>query len=173
MNRPALELDFVAPPRRRRLAGILVLAAALLVAGDQVARYRETLERLQRLEAVQGLLGEARAAPALPRERLDEQMKQAQAVMRQLALPWAQLIESLESAAMPGVAVLQIQPDAQQRLLRVTAEARAQEAMLDYLRRLGAARGFAEVHLLSHQVQLDDPRQPIQFALQASFREAP
>jgi hypothetical protein len=44
--------------------------------------------------------------------------------------------------------------------------------MLEYLRRVGAARGFSEVHLLSHQVREDDPARPIQFSLQASFRSA-
>jgi hypothetical protein len=28
------------------------------------------------------------------------------------------------------------------------------------------------VHLVSHQVQLEDPQRPIQFAVQASIREA-
>ena len=65
-------------------------------------------------------------------------MKSAQAAVRQLALPWAQLIDSLERAAMKEVALLNIQPDAQNRVLRVTAEARRQEQMLDYLRRLSA-----------------------------------
>lgn len=173
MRRAPLELDFVAPPRHLAAAGWLVLVAALLVATDQVGRYRDALEGRQRLEAMQALLAAGRPPAALPRERLDEQWKQAQAVLRQLALPWARLIESLESAAVPGVALLQIQPDAQQALLRVTAEARAQEPMLDYVRRLEATRAFSGVHLLSHQVQLDDPRQPIQFALQASFRGPP
>ena len=73
---------------------------------------------------------------------------------------------------MRDVSVLHVQPDAQQRLMRVTAEARGEAQMLEYLRRVSAARGFSEVHLLSHQVREDDPARPIQFALQASFRSA-
>jgi len=91
-------------------------------------------------------------------------------MVRQLALPWAQLIDSLERAATKEVALLNIQPDAQNRVLRVTAEARRQELMLDYLRRLSATGAFAEVHLVSHQVREDDPGRPVQFAVQASFR---
>jgi hypothetical protein len=173
MSWPALELDFVARPRRRPLAGFVLLAAALALTGGQVSRYADTLRQLERLKAAQVLLGDARPAPAIPRQRLDEQVKQAQAVLRQLALPWSQMVESLESAAMPGVAVLQVQPDAQQRVLRVTAETQTQEAMLDYLRRVGAARTFGDVHLVSHQVHLEDARQPIQFALQATLKSTP
>jgi Tfp pilus assembly protein PilN len=71
---------------------------------------------------------------------------------------------------MKEVAVLQVQPDAQSRLLKVTANARGEELMLEYLRRLGATGGFSEVHLLSHQVREDDPGRPVQFSVQASFR---
>jgi len=173
MRRAPLQLDLVAPPRRSRWLGYLVLAGSLFVASEMFMRMREAQDQLARLDAMQGLLGDARPTRALPRERLEEQMKEAQAVLRQLALPWAQLVESLESAAMPDVAVLQVQPDAQQRLLRVTAEAKGEETMFRYLRRLAAAEGFSDVHLVSHQVREDDPRRPLQFSLQVSFRSSP
>ena len=43
--------------------------------------------------------------------------------------------------------------------------------MLRYLRRMSQTAGFAEVHLINHQVREDDPLRPIQFSVQASFRE--
>jgi len=46
-------------------------------------------------------------------------------------------------------------------VLRLTAEARSRERMFDYLRACPCARGPREVHLVSHQVQRDDPQQPI------------
>lgn len=172
MRRAPLELDFVAPPRRPRLAGLLVLAAALALAGALVLKYQAARDRLQQLETVDALLSATRPARSVPRERLDGEIKGAHATVRQLALPWAQLIDSLERSAMREVAVLHVQPDAQQRLLRVTAETRGEELMLEYLRRVGASGSFAEVHLVSHQVREDDPLRPIQFSLQASFRMA-
>jgi hypothetical protein len=173
MTRAPLQLDFVAPRRRGRVLGLVVLAIALSLAGGFVFKYREAQERLHRFEAAEALLSTARAAPAIPRERLEREMKSAQVTVRQLALPWAQLIDSLERAATKEIAVLNIQPDAQNRLLRVTAEARRQELMLEYLRRLAATGSFTEVHLVSHQVREDDPLRPIQFSVQASFRSAP
>jgi len=172
MTRAPLELDFIVAPRHPRLAGIVVLAIALGSAGFLAFKYQTAQQRLQRLEASDSLLRTSPAPRAVPRERLDEQVKSAQAVVRQLALPWAELIDSLERSAMRDVSVLHVQPDAQQRLMRVTAEARGEAQMLEYLRRVGAARGFSEVHLLSHQVREDDPARPIQFSLQASFRSA-
>jgi len=173
--RARLQLDFVAPAGRSRLAGSTVLILSLVLAGGLVFKYRETQQRLQQLAAAEALLSEAGPARAqegkAQRARLDEQMKSAQATVRQLALPWPQLIDSLERAALKEVAVLDIQPDAQSRVVRVTASATQERAMLAYLRRLG--NGFAEVHLLSHQVREDEPQRPIQFAVQARFRDSP
>ena len=167
--RAALQLDFVAPRRGGRVAGFAVLAASLVLAGAILFKYDETRKRLRQLDTVQALLSAPRAAP---RAHAEAEIKSAQAAVRQLALPWAQLIDSLERAATREVALLNIQPDAQNRVLRVTAEARRQELMLEYLRRLSATGAFAEVHLVSHQVREDDPARPVQFAVQASFRGA-
>jgi len=45
--------------------------------------------------------------------------------------------------------------------------------MLEYVRRLGESRKLNNVHLLSHQVQAQDPRRPIQFTVLAAFGVAP
>ena len=99
MKRPPLELDFVAAPRRLRLAGLMVMALALGVAGTLLHKQQSAQQRLQQLQAAESLLS-ARPARAVSRERLDEQLKSAQATVRQLALPWAQLIDALERSAM-------------------------------------------------------------------------
>jgi len=123
------------------------------------------------LEAQSGLAGpERKGVRALSKERLDEEAKSAEAVVRQLTVPWASLLQAIEQAAMRDVAILQLQPDAESRSLKLIAEARQREAMFEYLRRLGAARGLTEVHIVSHQVQRDDPQRPIQFSLQASMK---
>lgn len=169
-----LELDYIAPPRRPLWPGVLLLAVSLAVAGELFMRYRQVQVELARLETAGGLLNvERRPMRAIPKERLEEEAKNAEAVIRQLTLPWASLVETIEEAATRDVAILQLQPDAQQRLLRLTAEARHQEAMLEYLRRLAATRILTDVHVVSHQVQLENPQRPIQFAVQASFRGVP
>lgn len=169
-----LELDYIVRPRRSRWLGYALLVVALAIAGDLVVRYRAVQLDLERAETATDLLSTGRRAPkVIPKERLDEQVKNTEAVVRQLALPWALLIYALEEAATRDVAILQLQPDAQQRLLRITAEARDKEAMLEYLRRLMAAKAFFNVHLLNHQVQIEDPQRPIQFSVQTSFRVTP
>jgi hypothetical protein len=148
-----------------------VLALSLALAAVTIERYRAASLELARLDAVAGLLGGTRApVPLVPRERLDEGVRNAEAVTRQLALPWASLVHAIERAATRDVALLQLRPEADRGVLRLTAEARNPAAMFAYVRRLGAVEDMFEVHLVDHQVQRDDPRRPVQFSVQASLR---
>jgi Tfp pilus assembly protein PilN len=174
MKPPRLELDHLAPMRYPRWPGYALLAVSLVVAGEMTHRYRDAQQEAEQLATTEGLLNVKRPSAAkVPKQRVDEQVKEVEAVVRQLTLPWAALIETVESAGTRDVAILQLQPEAQQRVLRISGEARSQDAMVDYLKRLAEARGFAQVHLLSHQVQQDDPQHPVQFAAQASFKGMP
>jgi hypothetical protein len=170
MSTRRVELDYIAAVRRASWPGLLVLGISVVMAGYLVTRYRDAQLEVLRLEAASGLIAPQRTTrPATP-ARLEDEARNAETVVRQLTVPWAALIRTIEQAATKEVAILQLQPDAEQRVLRLTAEARSRDAMFDYLRRLSQARGLAEVHLVSHQVQRDDPQQPIQFAVQAVMR---
>lgn len=166
-----LELDYVAAPPRRQWPGFALLAASLAVAGSLALEYGETRQQLARIHAERELLPAfERPARSLTPERIAENARTAQSVVRQLALPWGALIVVLEQASTADVALLTLQPDAEQRLLRLTGEARDREAMFQYVRRLSAASVLAEVHLVNHQVQQQAAGQPIQFSVQAVLR---
>jgi hypothetical protein len=157
--------------RRPVWPGLALLAVALAVAAGLAHRYREAEVELVRVKAESGLVAPQRPAREIPKAKLEEEAKSAEAVVRSLTLPWAPLIGTIEEAATREVAILQLQPDAETRVLRLTAETRQREAMFDFVRRLGAARGLADVHLVSHQVQREEPSKPIQFSVQAALRE--
>jgi hypothetical protein len=166
-----IELDYVAPVRRPRWLGLAVLAGAVGAAAWLGAAFLDSRAELARLEAAAHVAApDRRPARVLPKERLEEETKSAEAVVRELTLPWAALLRSLEEAAMRDVAILQLQPDAHLRVLKLTAEARSQEAMFRYLKRLAEAKNLGDAHLVSHQVQRDDPQRPIQFSVQATLR---
>lgn len=171
MKPSRVELDYVRALHRPRWLGLLLLVIALGIAADLFLRFRATQQEKARVDAIQGLVvGERPAPKAVAPERLDDQVRAAEAAVRQLTLPWAALIATLENTATPDVAVLQVQPEAQQQLLRITAEARHHKAMLEYVRKLVAAETLNNVHWLNHQVQNDDPQRPLQFSVQANFR---
>ena len=149
-----------------------MLAFSLAFAASLGLHYRKASLELARLQAASGLASPSTRSPvaAVSKGRLDEQAKAAEAVVRELTVPWGPLVRALERSASRDVALLQLQPDAQSRVLKLTAEARNREAMFEYVRRLGASGPLAEAHIVSHQVQKDDPQRPIQFALQATLK---
>jgi hypothetical protein len=157
--------------RRPLWPGLVVLALSLAAAAWLAERYRDVRIEVARLDTQSGLIAPQRPARPIPKERIEEETRSAEAVVRQLTLPWASIFSTVEQAATREVAILQLQPDAESRLLRLSAETRRREAMFDFLRRLGAAPGLADVHLVSHQVQREDPQRPIQFSVQALIRE--
>ena len=168
MRPPRLELDHVAPRRRLRWAGLALLALSLAVAADLGLRYRDTVVELESVQTAK------KPAPPPPRptsaKAAEAEDRIARAALRQLSLPWARLVRALEDAATPDVALLQLQPETQQQVVRVSAEARDSAAMFRYMRNLAAAKELSEVHLVSHEVAQDDPQRPVRFAAQASFR---
>jgi len=157
--------------RRPVWPGLLVLAASLALATWLTERYRDARVEVARLETQSGLIAPERPMKPIPKEKLAEETRSAEAVVRQLTLPWASLIGTIEQAATREVAILQLQPDAETRVLRLTAETRHRETMFDFVRRLNASQGLADVHLVSHQVQREDPQHPVQFSIQASILE--
>ncbi len=173
MSPRRLELDYIAPSRPSRAAGLAVLAVALVMAGALIDRYHEVRLELERVEAGQRLGVERSPLRTVSRERVEEEAKSAEAVLRQLALPWSVILSTVEDSATPDVAILQMQPDAQQRQLRLGAEARNSQAMLEYLRQLAAAKALGDVHVVNHQVQMEDPQRPIQFTVQALLKGMP
>jgi Tfp pilus assembly protein PilN len=96
-------------------------------------------------------------------------MKQIDQVLSQLETPWGSIFQAVESASSKQIALLGLQPDTQQRLLRIVAEARSQDDMLEYVKRLGDSSGLSDVHLVNHQIQTQDPNRPLRFTVQATF----
>src|SRR5258705_176947 len=82
------------PAGRPRVLGTALLALSLAAAGLLVERYREVRLRIDGLGAAQALLPAERRAG--PHKSLDEEVKNAEAVARQLALPWAAMIHAVE-----------------------------------------------------------------------------
>jgi hypothetical protein len=167
MKPARIELDYIAAPRRPVWLGIAVLGVSLAAAGHLALRQQAVHRDLAALVAVQG--ARDMAQPHGASKNAEEDLKQAETVVRQLTLPWSDIVRAIESASMREVGVLNMQPDAQQRVLKLTAEAKTREAMFEYVRRVAQTKGLSDVYIVNHQVQADDPSRPIQFSVQASL----
>ncbi|HEY2685054.1 MAG TPA: hypothetical protein VGI93_16160 [Steroidobacteraceae bacterium] len=92
---------------------------------------------------------------------------------RQLSVPWTTLLSELESASKDmenNVSLLQVEPDAEKHLVRITAEVRSLPDALAYLKRLQQSQTLRYPMLESHERIKDDPEHAIRVKLSAEWR---
>jgi hypothetical protein len=85
------------------------------------------------------------------------------------ATPWQQLFAMLEAMPQDDVALLGLTPDARKGQVRIAAEARNLEAMLQYHQRLEASDELSDVSLLNHEVLAAQAEHPVRFTLTATW----
>ncbi len=165
-----LELDF-STARRNAPMGWLLLGAGLIAAAIAGVQFRsahaERLAHASDLEAVSGrrVVLDAAAGPAAdPRAT-----KAAAGVARDLQVPWAEMLAALEAVQARDVALLGVEPSPMRHNIRITAEAKSPEAMLNYVDAL-RSDSFPEVSLSSHQFEAQVPGNPVRFVVQARWR---
>ena len=175
----ALRLDYVATRETSR-AGAGMLIAGVVIATLALLEYRAVREELsaQQLRVAEiRTVGKRSAvnAASSPRD-LDvalQEVKQAESALQRLSLRWDDLFVALESARSNGVALLTIEPDPGKKVVKLTAEAKSADDMLDYVERLQAAAGLADVTLASHQIKQGDALQPLRFGVVAAWVKQP
>lgn len=110
-------------------------------------------------------------SPRDPRA-MQQELRAANTVIRQMTIPWDRLFNELASSAGETIALLAVQPDVQARQVRIHGEAKDLQAMLAYSRRLEAGT-LAGVMLLGHEIKTQDPRRPVAFSMMAGWGEQP
>ena len=92
---------------------------------------------------------------------------------RQLSIPWTTLLAELESASKDmanNVSLLQVEPDADKRVVRITAEVHSLPDALVYLKRLQQSSSLRYPMLESHERIKDDPEHAIRIKVSAEWR---
>lgn len=175
-----LRLDFHRHQKPVPVAGWLLLAVALAIAGGAAHYYFDHAEQLATWEAKAGQMerlarrhGIGTPADGADNERLADELAQANEVLRRISLPWERLFQAVESAAAKDVALLGLDPDAQKQTVKIVGEAKNIGAVLAYLRRLQGHQAIGKVRLTNHQLQRQDPEHPIRFSLIATWKSLP
>jgi len=165
-----LQIDFVRRSWRIDGATIALLAlAALLTAGAwwQVRAGRDALDALHAELASQQRAGqqavEVRAQAAIGPERT----RAINDAIRRLNLPWEDILVALNKAGSPQIALLALEPEPSNSVIRLQGEAKSFEAMLTYQRQLETL--FPEAVLTRHEVLLKEPGSPVRFSIQTRW----
>ena len=166
-----VRLDFVAPVHEAPLAGAALVVAGLAAVLALGVAFHGALAERARLDAALGATAQPRHSAPTPESQ--KTAAEAASVERELAVPWTRLLAELESASHDTagtVSVLQVEPDPGRKLVRITAEVRALNDALAYLRRLQKSAVLRHPMLESHERRKDDAQHPVRVRLSAEWR---
>jgi len=172
----ALKLDFQ-PQRRSGPLGWSLLVAGVALALGCVAIQHNLAQQADQQQghlqhAQRQLTGDTAGKPGLSAAETREQsqnLAEMRKVSQQLRRPWERLFAMLEAMPRDDVALLTLTPDARKGQVRISAEARDLEAMLDFHQRLEASDELSDVSLLSHEIVANVAEHPVVFNLSATW----
>ena len=174
-RKAAVALDFQ-PRIRSPRAGWLLLALACVFAADVARNHAEDQARTRKaLQALAKLPVESATAPGVsesayqPKD-LERESAFARGVITRMSMPWNDLFRALQATKVDNVELLSVEPDADARTVRISAEARDIPAMLTYLARLESERYFQRTGLVQQEAKRD-ARGGISFVVSATWRK--
>ncbi len=163
-------IDFMAPRRAGGLGRMLLALAAAGLAWQAGLAWNEQQALDQQREAFAGALKSA-AIPqraVAPEERRSQ--AQADALARQLAAPWDQLMDLFEKHGAGNIALVRLEPDATTGVVSVTARARHRRVMLAYVMALENDKRLGSVLLNHYETLREVDGAPVQFSIHAVWR---
>lgn len=174
-------IDFAPASLSRTLDGthplILALAAAGLIlclaAGwegrrglDRIAAVEEEIGRTQR-DIEQRL---RRRGVPVDSGVTDEQAASVNAAIRQLNLPWRDVLDAIEAGTPEEIELLTLEPDAKRSVVKIEGETQSSDAMLAYVEQLKRQPFLSGVFLIKHIVDEADGRHALRFEIEAAWR---
>ena len=168
-----LQLDFVRSHRRYTLHGALLLLSGIGLAGFSVQQYFAAKGEIAALEHQLAKLARgAGGEPKVDLERLRARIVLANQVVRKKTVPWDGLFRDIENASDDKIGLLAVQPDAATGLVRISGEARDAAALTGYITRLEAQPSLQNVHLVEHEIKVNQERPVVRFNLNATWGDA-
>ncbi len=170
----ALAIDYAAVARRILWARNALALIAVAFAVDTGYRYIALKSEVEQKAAAL-----ARAPSTQPTRRpvtpnvshAAEEYNFARQTVNRLATPWDQLFDALEAAHSKDVVLLSVEPDAENRTVTITGEAKDYLVALGYLANLAQQRSLTRVHLVHHEVRRQLSLRPLLFSISAGWEE--
>jgi Tfp pilus assembly protein PilN len=150
------------------LAGIGLCAAATFTIARSVCELQEIEQRRARFESAS-----TRATVTAVDTVAAAEAAAVNAAIVRLNLPWPEVFDAVERATPDSVALLSLEPDARQDVIRVVAETGSTAEMLRYVERLKQQPFLAEVFLVRHEIDSQNSNLPLRFQVEAHWSPQP
>jgi Tfp pilus assembly protein PilN len=170
-----LQLDFhplsARRARRRAWATLSIVVLCVASAGVRLAQLNEEVDTLEaRHEVLAARLHPARARSVTVGPELTRRIVSANQAIDELAVPWDSMFRAIESADARGLGVMSLVPNARQRSVRLSGEARSVPELLAYVDRLGALQALDQVRLEGYETVVRDGADVVSFTVAATWR---
>jgi len=172
---PRLRIDFARRQASPVPAGVVLLVAAsvlLVLSGERLWQaYRHNDRARAAFETAHHDAVKTRplAVSRTPEAKLAE--KQGEAVLRELTVPWQELLAIVEDYPDKDVALIGIDQNPVQSQIRITAEAKDLDGMVAYLKYLQGSALLGQAVLSAHLIENNVPGRPVRFQVAATWRK--
>lgn len=170
-------VDFVASSASSARTGIVLFVIGTLLAGaavmDDANRSDELVQLQVSLKKAKAVSRRMEAVRAPDHGIGLAGVRQSGDINRRLTSPWSELLDALEHAQNDSIALLAIEPNAEQGKLRLSGEAKDMDALVGYIRSLDGKAGLSELRLLTQQAKQSDPQHPVEFVLESHWLQKP
>jgi Tfp pilus assembly protein PilN len=174
-----LMLDYQ-PNRQFPMIGTILLVLAFFVLFLIGTGYQSLAATVSSLEAnvkrttvSQDPNGLSRRTAKQNPTQLAKEVSNANEVLRKLSVPWEDLFRAVELSGGNKVTLLALEPEIENRQVKIRGETRDYKALLNYVTRLQSQPVLGSVYLQSHQIQLQDSEKPVRFSIVATWQEKP
>ena len=109
-------------------------------------------------------------AASATQELSKEQRQQVNRVIHQLNTPWQDLFQQLERGTPNNVALISIEPDAGRASVKLQAEAKNLDILLDYAASLQSQQVLGALTYSKHETNDQDPNKPVRLSFEMGLR---
>jgi hypothetical protein len=162
-----LHVNFVGRGARVPWAGRVLMAVAVVFAGDVALSYKQVRDAI----AVNETTMREQPRVTVARAIAPEEVAVVSETVNRIGMPWEKLFGALESAANGEVALLGIEPDPKTGTVVISGDGKNYLAALSYVLNLSRSDALAQVQLVRHDTREKDPQGPVSFAVSAAWRE--
>jgi hypothetical protein len=152
----------------------LFLGASVIACGLLIVKLVHMQRLLDRNAATIQALGQKQKttflqkAPPVVAAMSTEEQQALNTIITELNMPWSDFFDALETGT-SGIHVLSIDPNSQKNVIRIQAESKTTEQMLDYLGVLNKSTLFKNPLLTKYEVVELDPNKPTRFSFEMTW----
>ncbi|SEM69362.1 PilN domain-containing protein [Nitrosomonas marina] len=172
-----LKLSFPYSGQQSRTIDLTLLCIGLFAVLVAFYQFRQIAEesgtlsaRVERLEKQQsGTAAVSRSRPSSRKREIGheigKELQNANIILGQINLHWEGLFDAIEHIVTEDIALLALQPNVSNRVLRISGEARNMAVLLDFIEAMEREVIFEKAHLVNYKIKQDNPYRPVDFLL--------